>query len=193
MFEISNLSIYSIEGCIFPISQSPSCGSEAQAALPSLTSVTQLARLDDLKASLDQYEELTNLPVTDPLYWKPKLILQVLNAPSVVSVSFIPLNCAGNSILFIQKEIIEKGITGFFAPYLPEEQQEEWNATPELPNIHLIQNEDSIDQSLTGLEQEVFQEIKDCLKYFLLDSCTHAIALTYETAAGICSRSWIKV
>jgi hypothetical protein len=193
MFELGGLLIYSIQGCIFPSSHSISCGLEVSSAPPSLESVTQCAPLDDLKTSLDQYEELTNLPLTHPLYWKPKLILQVLNAPSVVSVSFIPLNRADSSVLFIQKGIVEKGITGFFAPYLTEEQQEQWNATTELPNIHPIQNEDSIDQSLTGLEQEVFQEIKDCLKYFLLDSCTQAIALTYETAAGICSRSWIKV
>jgi len=194
MFEINNLSFYYIEGCIYPRSQSMSCGLEAPADPPYLESNPNSMPMDVLKTSLDEYEKHIEWPVTHPVYWKPKLIFQVLNASSIVSMSVIPLNYTEKTILFVQKGIREEGTIGFFAPYLSEQQQEEWNAKPELPHLRKIQNEETIDQSLIGLDEKVFQDIKACLKYFLLDRCTHAIVLTYQNPAGeFCSLGWQKV
>ncbi len=194
MFEINNLLIYSIEGYIYPRSQSMSCGLETPTAPTYLESKKYSLPMDVLKTSLDEYEQHIEWPVTHRVYWKPKLIFQVLNASSIVSMSVIPSNHTEKAILFVQKGILEKGAIGFFAPYLSEEQQEEWNAKPELPHLHQIQNEETIDQSLTGLDQKVFQDIKACLKYFLLDGSTQAIVLTYQNPAGeVCSLGWQKV
>ncbi len=194
MSTTTHLSYDSIIGRIYPKPQNGPCRLE-RPTQPVLFCEKQVYPLEDLQGALDHYEEYTNRLKTDPTFWNLKLILYVLNAPSIISMSVIPCDGTEKASLFIQKGEMVDGRVGFFAPYLlSRQEQEKWKAEPQLPNPYKIHNDETIEQSLAGVDEENCVDLRDCLECFLIDRSTIAVALTYKTPAGdISSRCWLKV
>ncbi len=148
------------------------------------------ALLESLRTVKDNFESLCP---PDALFWKRRLIVQVLLSPHITSISFIPYSLSSSTALFFQKiDQIEKTV-GFVAPYLPEEEREIWEAESEFSICCRVSDKASAEKTIKWLEGSLHDEIKTCLRYFLKDKTSSAMGLTFMGPdQTYISCGWIK-
>ena len=183
MIEASPLFTAMVSGTIRPQGTIPmSCGMESSAPPPSLRFLTKTTDKNVL-------EELQ--PKELPYFWKQRLIVYASTSERILSVSFLPKDLTQPSLLFLQKG--EGDPVGFVAPYLSSDDRTKWKATSQFCSCDLISDERSIQKTIEGFDEELQKELQTCLEYFLQDTTSAVLGLTYKDDAGqLTTHGWYK-
>ena len=158
---------------------------------PQIFKVNKTYELGDSLQIKENFEEFA--PSEDPYFWKNRVIIEMMASENIFSIAFIPRSFIGCQVLFLQKTDQLHEITGFVAPYLSAEDQNELEAVSFLPDYReLDDDEESINHSIEGLGY-CAADLKPILKYFLQDYGSVFLAVTCLGDYGkVVSRGWLK-
>lgn len=183
------------QGIVNPLTQS--CHLQSQNVQnvqhPTLFSAHEEYNLDDATYLISHFENFFRVDV-DPLFWKKRIITHAVISPSILSVTFLPEETEKCQILFMRKLNFGKTTKGFTPPYLSEQEGQQWRAIAAIPVCHLIYDLQTLDQSVSLLKgREVCDQVQNLLRYFLNDTQTRFLGLTFlDGVGGSISWGWIK-
>lgn len=134
-------------------------------------------------------------------FWKLRILALVGLSPAICSVSFLPFDLKSNQTWFMQKGKSEYPVNGFYAPFAPfnEDPQsaKEWGviiSSAEVNRTDYIATNEDIVRSIDDLSynQTLYNDVSFALKYFLLDSLSGTIGLTFYHHNQLITRLWVK-
>ncbi len=174
------INFFIISGQLSPQNLPQSCGLETKMPDSPFLVLKDTKELEHLEKTLALYEKFVSQD--DPNFWRKRLIIAMGVSPHIISMSLVPSKQDEPATLFIQKKEEDEEVVGFFLPYLL--------ICKDIPRIT---DEESLTQSLEGLDESVCGEILQCLTYFLHDPKTASLALTYQGQEGACTTCcWTK-
>ncbi len=190
---MASISVLTIEGILEPESYSVGCSQESESHQQPAQMFQNTCDypIDDCLSIKNNFK--MNFDRADPMFWKQRVIFHMMASPIIVSMSFIPFSGIKCQILFLQKINLLPKIRGFVAPYLSEEDQKKLCATATVPVCHKVHDENSIDDSLVGLDL-CSEELRPILRYFLKDPATAFLGITFLGYGGrLILHGWLKV
>lgn len=170
----------------------PRCGMEQPYSLTCPEVTTKILNFDRerLKEVRDNFQ---NRFSRSPEFWKIRIITHLAAAPQFFSATFIPFDLTATQTWFVQKNRLEPPYNGFFAPFLSKQQQTEFGCIDNTDPFSIISSEDEIVDSIQNIESTVYSDTLTLLSYFLQDSLTGLIGLTYLNYYGKqTTRFWCK-
>lgn len=143
-------------------------------------------------------EELISILTTpensDPSFWKQCTWSYFALVPRFCSVSFLPFNWLISQNLLVKKNKKGACFERAYAPYFSEEDQKKLGCISTAEKIYYIYNEPEFKQGEEILDDKIHSDVLQILTYFIKDSTSAALGLTYLNEKGEqTSRIWSKL
>jgi hypothetical protein len=191
---MTTISLLFIGGMIDPPQHLVNCALEKRYRRNSPQAQVNIADFstEALMKSRDNFDSLVS---ESPDFWNLRMITHVATSPLFLSVTFIPSNLKAKSTWFVQKYSIEPPFIGFLSPSvnLSDKMRAEWGCVDKVDQLDEIRCEEDIEMSISGIDPIVQFDIKTLLSYFLKDSSSILVGLTYlDNSCSPTTRFWNK-
>lgn len=185
-----------------------SCGSDELFSAASLMATPKVEKYSKKKlAEIAEQAKIRFFELDEVLdqeerdFWKVRIIALVGSSSTLYSVTFLPFDLKTNQTWFMQKNKTEYPVDGFFAPFSPfiddAESAKELGvfvSPTEANKVNIIATDEDIAISIADLSynQTLYNDVDSALKYFLMDTLSGTIGLTFYYHDHLVTRLWMK-